>query len=82
MEAVASRFPSLGLTLDDVLSCYAGVRPVISSGASDPSKESREHLVLEEEGLSPSPAASSPPAAPSRTMPCAPSSAACPSWPR
>ncbi|HEY0093686.1 MAG TPA: FAD-dependent oxidoreductase, partial [Archangium sp.] len=51
MEAVESRFPSLRLTLDDVVSCYAGVRPVISSGASDPSKESREHLVLEEEGL-------------------------------
>ncbi|WNG35382.1 FAD-dependent oxidoreductase [Archangium violaceum] len=51
MEAVESRFPALKLTLDDVVSCYAGVRPVISSGASDPSKESREHLVLEEEGL-------------------------------
>jgi glycerol-3-phosphate dehydrogenase len=51
MEAVEARFPSLQLTRDDVVSCYAGVRPVISSGASDPSKESREHLVLEEEGL-------------------------------
>ncbi|WP_375767381.1 FAD-dependent oxidoreductase [Archangium gephyra] len=51
MEAVESRFPALRLTRDDVVSCYAGVRPVISSGASDPSKESREHLVLEEEGL-------------------------------
>ncbi|WNG60539.1 FAD-dependent oxidoreductase [Archangium gephyra] len=51
MEAVESRFPALKLTLDDVVSCYAGVRPVISSGTSDPSKESREHLVLEEEGL-------------------------------
>jgi glycerol-3-phosphate dehydrogenase len=51
MEAVEARFPALRLTLDDVVSCYSGVRPVISSGASDPSKESREHLVLEEEGL-------------------------------
>ncbi|HEX5745964.1 MAG TPA: glycerol-3-phosphate dehydrogenase/oxidase [Archangium sp.] len=51
MEAVESRFPALKLTLEDVVSSYAGVRPVISSGASDPSKESREHLVLEEEGL-------------------------------
>lgn len=51
MEAVQAEFPSLRLTLEDVVSCYAGVRPVISSGASDPSKESREHLVLEEEGL-------------------------------
>ncbi|WP_257449140.1 glycerol-3-phosphate dehydrogenase/oxidase [Archangium lipolyticum] len=51
MEAVEARFPSPRLTLDDVVSCYAGVRPVISSGENDPSKESREHLVLEEEGL-------------------------------
>lgn len=51
MEAVRSHFPALGLTLDDVVSTYAGVRPVVSSGAKDPSKESREHLVLEEEGL-------------------------------
>jgi glycerol-3-phosphate dehydrogenase len=51
MDAVVNEFPDLGLTLADVVSCYAGVRPVISSGKSDPSKEPREHLVIDEEGL-------------------------------
>jgi glycerol-3-phosphate dehydrogenase len=51
LEAVEAQFPSLRLTREDVVSSYAGVRPVISSGAADPSKESREHLVLDEEGL-------------------------------
>lgn len=51
MAAVASQFPSLGLTLDDVVSTYAGVRPVIGSGKADPSKESRVHVVWEESGL-------------------------------
>ncbi|HSP79949.1 MAG TPA: glycerol-3-phosphate dehydrogenase/oxidase, partial [Myxococcaceae bacterium] len=51
LDAVEAEFPDLKLTLEDVVSCYAGVRPVISSGRSDPSKEPREHLVLEEEGL-------------------------------
>ena len=51
MAAVASQFPSLGLTLDDIVSTYAGVRPVIGSGKADPSKESRDHVVWEESGL-------------------------------
>ena len=32
MAAVEYQFPSLCITLDDVLSTYAGIRPVISSG--------------------------------------------------
>jgi len=51
MAAVASQFPSLGLTLDDIVSTYAGVRPVVGSGKADPSKESRDHVVWEESGL-------------------------------
>jgi len=51
MAAVESQFPSLGLTLDDVLSTFAGVRPVIATGKVDPSKESRDHVVWEEGGL-------------------------------
>jgi len=37
--------------LDDIVSTYAGVRPVIGSGKADPSKESRDHVVWEESGL-------------------------------
>lgn len=51
MAAVESQFPSLHLTLDDVISTFAGVRPVIGTGKSDPSQESRDHVVWEENGL-------------------------------
>lgn len=51
MAAVESQFPTLGLTLDDVISSFAGVRPVIGTGKADPSKESRDHVVWEESGL-------------------------------
>jgi glycerol-3-phosphate dehydrogenase len=51
MAAVASQFPELGLRLEDVISSYAGVRPVIGTGMQDPSKESREHVIWDESGL-------------------------------
>jgi glycerol-3-phosphate dehydrogenase len=51
MAAVEAQFPSLQLALDDVISTFAGVRPVIGSGKVDPSKESRDHVVWEENGL-------------------------------
>jgi glycerol-3-phosphate dehydrogenase len=51
MAAVEAQFPSLDLTLDDVISTFAGVRPVIGSGKADPSKESRDHVVWDEQGL-------------------------------
>jgi glycerol-3-phosphate dehydrogenase len=51
MAAVTYQFPARALTLDDVAATYAGVRPVISSGKDDPSKESREHVVWQENGL-------------------------------
>jgi glycerol-3-phosphate dehydrogenase len=50
LAAVESQFPSLAITLDDVTAAFAGVRPVIGSG-KDPSEESRDHVVWEEEGL-------------------------------
>jgi glycerol-3-phosphate dehydrogenase len=51
MEAVNSQFASLNLNKDDVLTTFAGVRPVIGTGKVDPSKESRDHVLWEEEGL-------------------------------
>lgn len=52
MEAVHACFPGLGLTHDDVISTFAGLRPVIrSERATDPSKESRAHVVWLEDGL-------------------------------
>jgi glycerol-3-phosphate dehydrogenase len=51
MAAAEAQFPSLHLTLDDVISTFAGVRPVIGTGKVDPSRESRDHVVWEENGL-------------------------------
>ncbi len=51
MAAVEARYPSLGLTTNDVLSTFAGIRPVIGSGKTDSSKESRDHVVWSEDGL-------------------------------
>jgi glycerol-3-phosphate dehydrogenase len=49
--ALECQFPHLGLCEADVLATYAGVRPVIDSGAADPSKEGREHAVWVDDGM-------------------------------
>jgi glycerol-3-phosphate dehydrogenase len=51
MAAVAAHFPTLDLSLDDVLATFAGIRPVIGSGKVDPSDESRDHVIWQENGL-------------------------------
>jgi glycerol-3-phosphate dehydrogenase len=52
LRALQHEFPSLGLHAADVVSTLAGVRPVVASGRRvDPSKEGREHLIVEEDGL-------------------------------
>jgi glycerol-3-phosphate dehydrogenase len=52
LRAARSEFASLDLTEADVVSTWSGVRPVIASGANvDPSKETRDALILDENGL-------------------------------
>ncbi len=51
MTALAAHFPALELTLDDVIATFAGIRPVIGSGKVDPSDESRDHAIWQENGL-------------------------------
>ena len=51
LEAGNATFPSAKLEQKDILSTFAGLRPVINTGQADPSKESRAHVVWEEEGL-------------------------------
>lgn len=51
MAAVQSQFPSLSITLEDVVATFAGVRPVIGSEGKDPSHESRDHVIWNEKGL-------------------------------
>ena len=49
--AIEAEFPSLGVTPSDVMASFSGVRPVINTGKADPSRESRDHAVWDEEGL-------------------------------
>jgi glycerol-3-phosphate dehydrogenase len=51
MAAVEDQFPGLQITLDDVVATWAGVRPVVGSGKADPSKESRDYVLWQENGL-------------------------------
>jgi glycerol-3-phosphate dehydrogenase len=51
MAAVDYQFPSLSISLDDIVSTYAGVRPVVGTGKLDPSQESRDHVIWEEDGM-------------------------------
>ena len=51
MAAVEYAFPSLNITLTDVMACYSGVRPVINTGKANPSRSSRDHLIVYENGL-------------------------------
>ena len=51
MKAVQFAFPNNRLNLDDIISTLSGVRPVINTGKADPSKESREFILWNENGL-------------------------------
>jgi len=51
LAALHDQFPTLGLSEQDVIATYAGVRPVIDTGKSDPSKEARDHALWLEDGL-------------------------------
>jgi glycerol-3-phosphate dehydrogenase len=49
--ALQRAFPGLGLGPEDVISSIAGIRSVVDTGKANPSKESREHVLWEENGL-------------------------------
>jgi len=51
LEAAQRAFTCLDLTPGDVQATFAGIRPVINTGKDDPSKESREHILWQENGL-------------------------------
>jgi glycerol-3-phosphate dehydrogenase len=51
LEALRFVFPEQEFTLDDVISTFSGLRPVIHTGKADPSRESREHAIWDENGL-------------------------------
>ena len=51
LDGVQQQFEPLALRESDIIATFAGVRPVVGSGKADPSKESREMLLLNEAGL-------------------------------
>jgi glycerol-3-phosphate dehydrogenase len=51
MAGVTAVFPALQLGLGDIVATFSGVRPVVSTGQVDPSKEARDHLVVVEQGM-------------------------------
>jgi glycerol-3-phosphate dehydrogenase len=51
MQAVHHQFPGLDIKLEHAVASYCGVRPVIAGGNADPSRESRDFALWEEEGL-------------------------------
>lgn len=51
MTALNQAFPDQELGLNDIQASFSGIRPVINTGKADPSKESREHILWQENGL-------------------------------
>jgi len=51
LDGLSYVFPSQDLTFADVTATYAGIRPVVHTGKANPSKESREHVIWDENGL-------------------------------
>jgi glycerol-3-phosphate dehydrogenase len=51
LEGLNTLFPSLEISLNDCISVFAGLRPVLSEGRLSPSAESREHVVWVDKGL-------------------------------
>ncbi|MFN2144965.1 MAG: glycerol-3-phosphate dehydrogenase/oxidase [Anaerolineales bacterium] len=51
LSALQNVFPDQALTAQDVQTTFSGFRPVVDTGKKDPSKESREHAIWDENGL-------------------------------
>lgn len=52
LRGANAQFPGAKLEVADIISTWSGVRPVIAAGdGSDPSKESRSHMVWDNQGL-------------------------------
>ena len=51
LSGLQARFPTLHFTWQDIQAVFAGLRPVADVQTSDPTKASREHMILYEAGL-------------------------------
>lgn len=51
LRAVQAAFPGRGIVPADIRGTFAGLRPIVDTGAGDPSAASREDAIWEEQGL-------------------------------
>ena len=51
IEAANALFPNSNITSKDIVSTFAGVRPIVSSGGLNPSAEKRDHSIWDDAGL-------------------------------
>lgn len=51
LQSVQHAFPCLELNYSDIQATFSGIRPVIDTGKTNPSRESREHILWYENGL-------------------------------
>jgi glycerol-3-phosphate dehydrogenase len=51
LRSVQAAFPGRGIGPDDIRGAFAGLRPIVDTGAADPSAASREEAILDENGL-------------------------------
>jgi glycerol-3-phosphate dehydrogenase len=51
LSGLQARFPTLNLSIRDIQAVFAGIRPVVDARTADPTKASREHVILYESGL-------------------------------
>ncbi|MCC6147072.1 MAG: glycerol-3-phosphate dehydrogenase/oxidase [Anaerolineaceae bacterium] len=51
IEGLQFTFPEAGIRHEDVISTFAGLRPVVNTGKARPSDESRAHVIWDEDGL-------------------------------
>lgn len=51
LKFIQDTFPGQGITGNDIISTWSGIRPVINTGKLNPSEESREHAIWTEGGM-------------------------------
>lgn len=51
LQATNHLYPNAHITKDDIVSTYAGVRPIVKGNAMNPSAEKRDHSVWNDNGL-------------------------------
>ena len=51
LDGLQSVFPGQELDYQDITATFSGLRPVVNTGKSDPSRESREYAIWDENGL-------------------------------